>query len=233
MMAVPREMAGTVGLGRRPQLSDEVAAYIRELIMSGQVRQGEFLRLERVAGDLGISATPVREALLSLRGEGFVQLEPRRGFVVASLAKQDVEDLFFVQASIAAELAARAANRITPGDVEELEQVQEDMAKASANNDIDAIEDTNHRFHRVLNTAAASPKLSWVLGTVVRYAPRKFYGTIPGWVDASLEDHGTILAALRDRDAEAARKAMYEHITHAGDLLVKHLDEQGFWQKSA
>lgn len=230
MMAVPREAAGTTGLGRRPQLSDEVAAYIRELIMSGQVRQGEFLRLERVASDLGISATPVREALLSLRGEGFVQLEPRRGFVVASLARQDVEDLFFVQASIAAELAARAAARISVTGLDELEQLQDGMSKAAADGDVDAIEDQNHRFHRVLNVAADSPKLGWVLGTVVRYAPRRFYGTIHGWIEASLADHRQILAALRSRDKDQARKAMYEHIVHAGDLLVSHLEDQDFWQ---
>lgn len=74
-------ISGGRALGRRRQLSDEVADYVRELIMSGQVRHGEFLRLERVADDLGISVTPVREALLSLRGEGFVTLEPRRGFM--------------------------------------------------------------------------------------------------------------------------------------------------------
>lgn len=233
MMAVPRESAGTVGLGRRPQLSDEVATYIRELIMSGQVRQGEFLRLERVASDLGISATPVREALLSLRGEGFVQLEPRRGFVVASLSRQDVEDLFFVQASIAAELAARAASRISTSDAAELERLQEGMAKAAADGDLDAIEDQNHRFHRVINIAAGSRKLTWVLGTVVRYAPRRFYGTIQGWTDASLADHRQILAAMRSRDTDGARKAMYEHIVHAGDLLVSHLEDQGFWQQAS
>ncbi|MQA84410.1 MAG: FCD domain-containing protein [Streptosporangiales bacterium] len=232
-MAVPREIVGTAGLGRRPQLSDEVATYIRELIMSGQVRQGEFLRLEKVASDLGISATPVREALLSLRGEGFVHLEPRRGFVVASLSRQDVEDLFFVQASIAAELAARSAERISPGDLDELEGLQEGMAKAAEGNDVDAIEDHNHRFHRVLNVAADSPKLTWMLGTVVRYAPRRFYGTIQGWIEASLEDHRIILAALRAKDADAARKAMHEHIVHAGDLLVSHLEDQGFWRKAS
>ncbi|MCP9972532.1 GntR family transcriptional regulator [Actinomadura madurae] len=108
-------ISGGRALGRRRQLSDEVADYVRELIMSGQVRHGEFLRLERVADDLGISVTPVREALLSLRGEGFVTLEPRRGFMPAPLTRQDVQDLFEAQAYFAGELAARAAGRITEG----------------------------------------------------------------------------------------------------------------------
>src|SRR5581483_6398970 len=95
------------GLGERPQLSDEVAARIRQAIMSGKVRQGEYLRLERLAAEFGISVTPVREALKSLRSEGFVVLEPRRGFVVARLSQQDVKDLFWAQAVVAAELTSR------------------------------------------------------------------------------------------------------------------------------
>lgn len=86
-------------LGTRLQLSDEAAARIRELIMDGRVRPGDYLRLERLALEFGISVTPVREALKSLRSEGFVVLEPRRGFVVAPLSKRDVQDLFWVQAA--------------------------------------------------------------------------------------------------------------------------------------
>jgi len=61
------------------QLSDEVASYVRELIMSGRLRSGDFIRQERIAEELELSATPVREGLLSLKGEGFVLLKPRRG----------------------------------------------------------------------------------------------------------------------------------------------------------
>ena len=64
---------------RRPQLSEEIAAYLREAVMSGQLRPGEFIRLDSVAQQLGTSVTPVREALVLLRGEGMVRLIPRRG----------------------------------------------------------------------------------------------------------------------------------------------------------
>ena len=106
--------SGGPALGRRRQLSDEVAAPVRDLIMSGQVGHGEFLRLERIAADLGISVTPVREALLSLRGEGFVTLEPRRGFMPAPLTRQDVQDLFEAQAYFAGELAQPKAILLDP-----------------------------------------------------------------------------------------------------------------------
>ncbi|MFI6521420.1 GntR family transcriptional regulator [Spirillospora sp. NPDC050679] len=219
-------------LGRRRQLSDEVAAYVRDLIMSGQVRHGEFLRLERVAEDLGVSVTPVREALLSLRGEGFVVLEPRRGFMPAPLSRQDVRDLFDAQAHFAGELAARAAARIIGAEIAELERTQTRLEAAVRTRDADAIEEANHHFHRVVNLAAASPKTAWLLRLVARYAPRRFYSAVHGWPEASVDDHHLVLAALRAGDADAARQAMRNHIRHAGTLLVVHLEARGFWDEA-
>src|SRR2546422_1003172 len=89
------------GSGRQ-QLSDEVADHVREMIMSGRLRSGEFIRQERIAEELDLSATPVPEGLLSPRGGGFVSLLPRRGFVVAPLAKSDGRDLSTAQALRAA-----------------------------------------------------------------------------------------------------------------------------------
>jgi DNA-binding GntR family transcriptional regulator len=223
---------GDQALGRRRQLSDEVAAYVRDLIMSGQVRHGEFLRLERIAEDLGVSVTPVREALLSLRGEGFVQLEPRRGFMPAPLTRQDVQDLFEAQAYFAGELAARAAGNIGEEELAVLDRTQEELERASKTHDSETIERANHHFHRVVNLSARSPKTAWLLQLVVRYAPRRFYSSIQGWSQASVDDHHLVLAALRAGDAEAARQAMRTHIRHAGTLLVVHLEGQGFWDEA-
>jgi len=88
--------------------------------MSGALRPGTFIRLDETAAKLGVSATPVREALLKLRGEGMVQLEPHRGHVVLPLSRQDVDDIFWVQATIARELAASAAQRITDDEIDDL-----------------------------------------------------------------------------------------------------------------
>ncbi|MFA1551226.1 GntR family transcriptional regulator [Actinomadura chokoriensis] len=221
--------SGGPALGRRRQLSDEVAAHVRDLIMSGQVRHGEFLRLERIAEDLGISVTPVREALLSLRGEGFVTLEPRRGFMPAPLARQDVQDLFEAQAYFAGELAARAAGKLTEPELDSLARTQTLLEEAFEAGDSAGVERANHQFHRLINLCAGAPKLAWLLQTAVRYAPRRFYASIDGWTRASVDDHHLVLAALRAGDAGAARQAMRAHIRHAGTLLAVHLEAQGFW----
>ncbi|MBO2451349.1 GntR family transcriptional regulator [Actinomadura barringtoniae] len=214
-------------------MCDEVAARIRELIMDGQVRPGEFLRLERLALDFGISVTPVREALQSLRSEGFVQLEPRRGFVVAPLSKQDVNDLFWVQATIAAELTVRAARRMEPETMRDLTGIQRSLEQAVAAGRADLVEDHNHAFHRAINLAADSEKLAWSLGSVSRYVPRGLYGRLPDWPAAVERDHLRILEALRSGDPHAASGAMRLHIMRAGELLIAHLERQEMWGPTA
>lgn len=208
----------------RAALSKEVADTIRSLIMSGELRQGEFIRLDRVAEELSVSVTPVREGLLMLQGEGFVTLEPRRGFVVAPLSASDVADIFYVQASLAGELAARAKRNLTRSQLEGLNRLQASLKAAFALGHIeDEAVTANHEFHRMINLSAESPKLAWFLALAVRCVPTRFFATIEGWGRASIDDHARILQAFEDGDAEDARRTMADHYRHAGDLLVAHL----------
>jgi DNA-binding GntR family transcriptional regulator len=210
---------------RRP-LSEEVASYVRSLIMSGKLRAGQFVRLDRVAEELEVSATPVREGLQALRGEGFLTFEPRRGFMVAPLTPDDVEDLFLVQADIAGELAARAAAAATPEWVAEVRALQEALSAAMADGRPEDAVECNRQVHRTINLRAAAPKLAWMLSVAVRYVPEPFFLTIEGWSQASLHDHDDVLDALEAGDGDGARRAMREHILHAGQLLASHLRAQ-------
>lgn len=209
-------------LSARPQLADDVADYLRDMIMSGLLREGHYIRLDRIASELGISNTPVREALLALRLEGFVALEPRRGFVVQTLSRSDIVDLFQIQAHIAGELTARAAAVLTSEDLDHLEAIQQRLVDSVASEHVVEIDDLNHEFHRFINTAANAPKLTLFLRMAMRYVPRRFFASVTGWPQASVDDHTSILAALRAGDAETARAAMTRHIVHAGELLADH-----------
>ncbi|MGW5101864.1 GntR family transcriptional regulator [Streptomyces sp. NPDC004100] len=113
MRGGPLTLGGTLG-GSAVNIQNILCAGKGDLeLRSGEARPGDFLRTERVAEAVGVSSTPVREGLLALRSEGFVQPVPRRGFVVAPFTRQDVRDLFWTQAQLSGELAARAARRIT------------------------------------------------------------------------------------------------------------------------
>jgi DNA-binding GntR family transcriptional regulator len=214
---------------RRAQLSDEVAGHLRAAIMSGDLRAGTFIRLDETAARLGVSATPVREALLKLRGEGMVQLEPHRGHVVLPLSRQDVEDIFWVQATIAKELAISATERITDAEIDDLEHLTDALAAVVAAGDIDAIAATEFAFHRVFNHATGRIKLAWFLLHVARYMPLMVYAADPEWGAGAVQNHREVVAALRRRDTAMVVERTVSQFTDGARRLTERLDNSGIW----
>jgi DNA-binding GntR family transcriptional regulator len=214
---------------RRAQLSDEVAGHLRAAIMSGALRPGTFIRLDETAAKLGVSVTPVREALLKLRGEGMVQLEPHRGHVVLPLTRQDIDDIFWLQATIAKELAATAAQRITDAEIDDLERITEALAAAVAAADPEAIASTEFAFHRAFNQATGRIKLAWFLLHVARYMPLMVYAADPEWGAAVVENHRQLIAALRRRDTAAVVEHTHWQFTDGAHRLTETLDHSGIW----
>ncbi|MFT4088420.1 MAG: GntR family transcriptional regulator [Gordonia sp. (in: high G+C Gram-positive bacteria)] len=213
----------------RQQLSEDVAAYVRESIISGRVRPGEFLRTEPIAKAVGVSNTPVREGLLILSGEGFVELVPRRGFVVSEFTSEDVRDLFWAQAVLAAELAQRAAERITDDELDHLRAVYADHQAALVSGDDEGAVRHGHEFHRSVNLAAGSRRLAMMLASIVKQLPNRFYYDIEGHADDTMDAHPKIIAALAAHDGELARNLMRDHIMSGAGELISKLAGQGMW----
>ncbi|EGD54931.1 GntR family transcriptional regulator [Gordonia neofelifaecis] len=216
-------------VGRHKQLPDAVAGYVREQIMSGNLRPGEFLRMEPIAEAVGVSITPVREGLLRLSNEGFVTAVPRRGFMVAEFTRQDVRDLFWVQSQLAGELAARAATTI---DDETLARVHEVMLQCEAaveRHDTVAIGDLGHEFHRLINLSASSDHLARLYGSIVKHLPNSFYASIEAHVRTVVPEHRETYAALETRDGERAREITEHHIVNSADFVIAMLEERGLW----
>ncbi|CDP84051.1 MULTISPECIES: GntR family transcriptional regulator [Mycolicibacterium] len=211
----------------RPQLAEDVARLIRRRIFDGTYPAGKYIRLEQLADELGISVTPVREALFGLRTEGLLTQQPRRGFLVLPVTRRDIDDVAGVQAHIGGQLALRAAGQISDGQLDELDRIQRELEDAYARDDHDAAVRLNHAFHRGVNRAAESPKLAQLMSQITRYALESVYPTVEGWPQQSTHDHRRILAALRARDGEAARDAMAEHLCAASKPLTEHLHRMG------
>ena len=223
----------STGGHRRQQLPEEVATYVREQIMSGRVRSGEYLRMEPIADALGVSNTPVREGLLALCGEGFVEMVPRKGFVVSSVSEQDVRDVFWVQAKFAGELAARAAKNITRQQLLRLETIDAELGRAVQINDRQAITELGHDFHREINIAADSHRLTLLLGSAVKQLPNRFYASIEGKVAATRHDHPKLIDALRNHDDLEARALTEHHFLAGAVALSRALEDLGLWAQSA
>jgi DNA-binding GntR family transcriptional regulator len=204
-----------------------VARYVRNRIFDGSYAAGEYVRLDQLAAELGISVTPVREALFELRAEGLLAQQPHRGFVVLPVTGRDISDVSDVQAHIGGELAARAATNITDDQVRELEAIQAQLEAAYASDDDERAVRLNHDFHRAINVAADSPKLAQLMSQITRYAPESVFPIVAGWPKRSMKDHRRVVAALAKRDAEQARVAMSEHLSAGAAPLIDHLRQRG------
>ena len=216
-------------VGRREQLSDEVAARLRAEIMTGALRAGTFIRLDETAAALGVSITPVREALRTLRGEGMVQLEPHRGHVVVPLTRTDVEDIFWLQATIARELAVTVTRRISDAEIDELEQLNTALAEAVDSRDPDRISSAEFAFHRAFNHASGRIKLAWFLLHVARYLPSLIYSTDPEWGTEAVASHRLLIDALRRRDAATVVELNANQFADGARRLISRLDQIGMW----
>jgi DNA-binding GntR family transcriptional regulator len=218
--------------GGQLQLSERVAMQLRELIVSGQIEQGSFLRIETIAKRLGVSPTPVREGLLHLRSEALVKLIPRRGFMVNLFSKQDLLDLFWAQAVIGAELASRAATRMPDQEIERLDELNRVYEIAVKNGDELQTGRLGHEFHRSVNLAADSPRLANTLGALTRQLPNRFYASIEGHLTNAVQFHQIILGSIKLRDPQATASLMSRHINDGGERLVEMLDRRGLWSNS-
>jgi DNA-binding GntR family transcriptional regulator len=223
MKAVDQHHDLPVPSGRR-QLSAEVESFVREEIMTGRFKAGQYIRTETLAAQMGVSQTPVREGLQALRGQGFLRLEPRKGFRVLALRPSDIDDIFGVQAYLAAELARRAATRLSWEQVNELSRIHEELVTA-VGNDPASVQRLNSEFHRLINRNADSPKLTMLLATSLSYVPNRFYETTGLY--PSTDERIEILEAMKTRDPERAAEAMRRHIEHSGVVLQKYLDDKG------
>lgn len=225
MTAQPVDLRAVRSSGQR--LTPQITRMIRDQIMTGEVRGHARLRTEHLADQFGVSATPVREALMALHGEGMVDFRPGRGFSVIPMTRQDVLDLYDTQAYLSGELAARAATRLGDDDLRTIFSLQERLVETIDSEQLDLTERADFEIHRIINRAAASPKLTWLLRLTLNYVPFRLYAEIPGWPSAAREDHLPLLRGLSHRSERTSRDAMCAHIRNAGDLLVDLLEERG------
>jgi DNA-binding GntR family transcriptional regulator len=211
----------------RRQLPEVVAAYVRELILSGGIKRGEFLRLEPIAKALSVSNTPVREGLLSLGSEGLVSLVPRRGFVAGSFTRQDVEDIFWVQAIVGSELAARAAANVSLLDLDLLHETHDRHLQAVRYADTVSIAKFSYEFHALISSAASAARLSGLLDSTARLLPSRFYAAAEARAQSPEHAHAALLESLKNQSPRAARTQMRDHILAVGESLIGDLTSRG------
>lgn len=201
---------------------------IREAILDGRLLPGRRLKEEELAQELGISRTPVREALLMLQAEGLVDAAPNRGATVRSHSVEDLTDLYQLRALLEGYAARCAATRLPDEAIAGLRESC-DRFEALVRNDADmsALVKENLLFHQTILDNAGSARLGAMVRQVVElplvYRSYIWYSLEQRQISAHY--HSQISWALESRDSERAELVMKEHIFEARDLLLAHWRE--------
>ncbi|OZI17770.1 GntR family transcriptional regulator [Bordetella genomosp. 7] len=205
----------------RQALYLEVADRLRAMIHSHALASGEWIDETRLTGLLGISRTPLREALKVLATEGLVRLEPRRGCFVNELSLQDLEDIFPLMAMLEGRCAHEAAIKASDADLAALEPLHRALAEHAAAGRIDAYYDTNALIHEAVQALARNHWLSDMVGNLRKVLSlfRHKSLVLPGRMADSCAEHLAIFAALKARDPEAAEALARKHLLRQLDAL--------------
>jgi DNA-binding GntR family transcriptional regulator len=206
-----RATVATTG-AERPLLRDVVCDAIREGIIDGTYQPGERLVEDRLGEQLGVSRVPVREALRMLEAEGFVEMVPHRGAVVARLSEKDVADIFDVRVALESVVARTAARNATERDVARIERLLDMASKAAERDDLPRVALLNARFHEHLLELASNQYLSDVLVPLRGRMQKLFRTTAAARSAESLEEHRSLLAAIAAHDETAAARLATKHV---------------------
>ena len=210
-------------------LTREVVDVIREMILLGQLLPERRVTQQELATAMGVSTMPVREALLKLTHDGLMTATPNRSYRVVRTTRDDIEDIYWMHATLAGELSARACAKADGDLLRELQGLLEKGRAAFEAQDPKAMETVNWEFHRTINLAAQAPKLLLLLTTTLAFIPHGFYALIGEWAEVSERDHARIVQTFIDRDPAAARQEAADHVQQAGELLIQHFSETGYW----
>ncbi|MFP5112073.1 GntR family transcriptional regulator [Bacillaceae bacterium C204] len=199
--------------------------YLKEMILEGELKAGDRLIERELAGKLGISRTPIREALFRLESQGFVKTVPRKGVVVSNISEHEVIEVFTILASLEVLAVKLAAGRMDKETQLELDQKIEELMKLK-----DQAEENFNSEHiqmnRLINKASKSPKLFEILSGLIDYihmAANMGYET-PGRRKESLKEHIDIMKALRDKEAEMAEYLMRIHIENSKKAYITYIE---------
>ncbi len=201
----------------RYSLHSYVFNYIRDAILNGRYKPGDALVETRLADELGVSRTPIREAIRQLELEGLVISIPNKGVVVSGVSQQDIDDIYTIRSMLEGLAARWAAQRIDEPNLKELEEIVELMEYYTKKNDFEQLTQLDTRFHGVIYEACASKVLKHLLDNLLRYVERARRGSlkVPMRANQSFNEHKSIFEAIMKRNAAEAERLMAEHIARA------------------
>jgi DNA-binding GntR family transcriptional regulator len=213
----------------RTSLTSAVADRLREMIIRGEIQEGEQLRQDVIAADFQVSRIPVREALRQLEAEGLIKIVTHRGAVVSSLSSEEIEELFEMRAVLECEVLRLSIPNLTESDFKEAESILETYEKALwRESDVGSWGRLNSQFHAVLYSRANRPHFMSIIRQINnngdRYTRLQLYLTRA--FERAKKEHRMLLELCRKRDIQAACELLQQHIRTAGRTLKESLEQR-------
>ena len=210
-----------------PSLRHDVRTHLRNLILDGTLKPGDRIVESRLAREMGISQTPVREALRELEQMGLVVSYPNRGSSVRTVEPRDADEMYTLRAHLESMAITLALPKLTDDDLDALDGLIDGMIEAGDNGDPDLLTQLDTRFHEsilehsghrlLLTTWQGISPLNWTMMTVIRLKDRNLRDLA--------ERHRPIVDALRARDDARAVRAIQEHVLVLGERVVRDLQK--------
>ncbi|MEU2631970.1 GntR family transcriptional regulator [Kitasatospora sp. NPDC007106] len=208
------------------RLRDQVAHALRAALISGELRPGVVYSAPALAADFGVSATPVREAMLDLAREGLVEAVRNKGFRVTELSERDLDEFTEIRALIEVPTVGRVTRTATRDQLEALRPEAEAIVAAAREHDLIAYLEADRRFHLGLLGLAGNARLVETVGDLRKRS--RLYGLTRldqrGELVSSAEEHLELLDLMIAGDAEAAEECMARHLGHVRSLWAAGLE---------
>ncbi len=220
--------SGSAGIPRT-SLTSAVADRLREMIIRGDVQEGEQLRQDAIAADLQVSRIPVREALRQLEAEGLIKIVAHHGAVVSSLSSSEIEELFDIRALLECEVLRLSIPHLTEADFEKADAILQTYEKALwMKGDVSSWGRLNSQFHALLYSRADRPHFMSIIRQInnngERYTRLQLYLTRA--FERAKREHRQLLDLCRERDVEGACALLRQHIHTAGQTLKESLQQR-------
>lgn len=208
-----------------PSLTEQTYEIIQNAILSLELRPGDPISVQRLSEQLGVSRTPVKDALLRLEQDGLVSSIPQKGTYVSSITIEDVEEILELRILLESYAAGRAAELLSPDELAEAEAILERMKDSYAAEEYFESATIGNQFHELLLSKVKNCRLiSFLRQLDIQYTRIRHYLAIQSKQHSkSIDQHYYVLAALKAGDAQQATAAMADHLSSVREDIVSSL----------
>lgn len=218
----------SINLSNYMPLRDLVFQVLKEAIITEELKPGERLMEVQLAEDMGVSRTPVREAIRKLELEGLVSMVPRKGAYVADISIKDAAEVFEIRWALEGLAASLASERITDGEIKKLEKALKDIEKAAKKGDTKTIIKKDAEFHNILFNSTRNGRLAQIINNlkeqIYRFRVESFRN--PKRFKNTIQEHKAIIEAIKERNSQKAEEITKIHIRKAEDNVLSRLRQQ-------